>query len=64
VKYDDLTFTSFEGVVLLIVMVYFGNLFRRNWIKKEDFWVLKAWIFGLASTISFLIIAFFPLKIN
>ena len=63
-KYDDLTFTSFEGVVLLILMVYFGNLFRKNWIKKESYWVLKAWIFGLVSTISFFIIAFFPLKIS
>jgi len=64
VKYDDLTFTSFEGVVLLILMVYFGNLFRKNWIKKKSYWVLKAWIFGLVSAISFFIIAFFPLKIS
>ena len=63
-KYDDLTFTSFEGVVLLILMVYFGNLFRKNWIKKGSYWVLKAWIFGLVSIISFFIIAFFPLKIS
>ena len=63
-KYDDLTFTSLEGVFLLIAMVYFGNLFRKNWMRKEGFWVLKAWIFGLISTVSFLIIAFFPFKIN
>jgi hypothetical protein len=52
---------SYLGLILVIVMIFFGQAFRANWKNKNDKWVLKAWIYGLISSSSFIVIALVPL---
>ena len=63
---DNISYTSVEGLFLLILMVSFGKAFRENWKKKGSkkikAWLIKAWIFGLLSSISFFIIVLLPMK--
>tara|TARA_B100000768_G_scaffold78874_1_gene75002 strand:+ start:322 stop:456 length:135 start_codon:yes stop_codon:yes gene_type:complete len=42
-------------------MIFFGQAFRANWKNKNDKWVLKAWIYGLISSSSFIVLALVPL---
>ena len=63
---NNISYTSIEGLVLLILMVLFGKAFRENWkmkdINKVKAWLIKAWIYGLLSSISFFIIVLVPMK--
>ena len=63
---DYISYTSLEGLILLILMVFFGKAFRENWklkdTKKIKPWIIKAWIFGLLSSISFFVIVLVPMK--
>jgi len=47
-------------------MVFFGKAFRENWKMKDivtsNSWLIKAWFFGLLSSISFFIIVLVPMK--
>ncbi|MDC1173393.1 hypothetical protein OAT33_02380 [Methylophilaceae bacterium] len=52
---------SYLGLILVIIMIFFGQAFRANWKNKNDKWVLKAWIYGLISSSSFIVIALVPL---
>ena len=52
---------SYLGLILVILMIFFGQAFRANWKNKNDKWVLKAWIYGLISSSSFIVIALVPL---
>tara|TARA_B110000285_G_C14951786_1_gene527163 strand:- start:687 stop:875 length:189 start_codon:yes stop_codon:yes gene_type:complete len=52
---------SYIGLILVILMIFFGQAFRTNWKNKNDKWVLKAWIYGLISSSSFIVIALVPL---
>ena len=52
---------SYLGLILVIIMIFFGQAFRENWKNKNDKWVLKAWIYGLISFSSFIVIALVPL---
>tara|TARA_B100000780_G_scaffold251471_1_gene198130 strand:+ start:397 stop:585 length:189 start_codon:yes stop_codon:yes gene_type:complete len=54
---------SYVGLILVILMIFFGQAFRENWKNKNGRWVLKAWIYGLISFFSFFIIALLPLDI-
>ena len=64
--FDYISYTSLEGLILLISMVFFGKAFRENWKlkdkKKIKPWIVKAWIFGLLSSISFFVIVLVPMK--
>ena len=54
---NNISYTSLEGLALLILMVLFGKAFRENWKMKDintvKAWLIKAWIYGLLSSISF-----------
>jgi hypothetical protein len=54
---------SYLGLILVILMIFFGQAFRANWKNKNDKWVLKAWIYGLISSSSFIVIALVPLDV-
>jgi len=51
------------GLILVLVMIFFGQAFRENWKNKNDRWLIKAWIYGVISSSSFFIIALVPLDI-
>ena len=63
---NNISYTSLEGLALLILMVLFGKAFRENWKMKDTktvkAWLIKAWIYGLLSSISFFIIVLVPMK--
>ena len=63
---NNISYTSIEGLALLILMVLFGKAFRENWKMKDintaKAWLIKAWIYGLLSSISFFIIVLVPMK--
>ena len=63
---NNISYTSIEGLALLILMVLFGKAFRENWKMKDintvKAWLIKAWIYGLISSISFFIIVLVPMK--
>ena len=63
---NNISYTSLEGLALLILMVIFGKAFRENWKMKDTktvkAWFIKAWIYGLLSSISFFIIVLVPMK--
>ena len=49
-----------NSLILLIIFIVFGRLFIVNWKNKEKGWQTKAWINGIITLISFLILAFLP----
>jgi len=51
------------GLILVVLMIFFGQAFRENWKNKNGRWLLKAWIYGLISFSSFFMIALVPLGI-
>ena len=63
---NNISYTSLEGLALLILMILFGKAFRENWKMKDTktvkAWLIKAWIYGLLSSISFFIIVLIPMK--
>ena len=63
---NNISYTSLEGLALLILMVIFGKAFRENWKMKDTktvkAWLIKAWVYGLLSSISFFIIVLIPMK--
>ena len=63
---NNISYTSLEGLVFLVLMILFGKAFRENWKMKDTktvkAWLIKAWIYGLLSSISFFIIVLIPMK--
>ena len=49
-----------KSLILLIIFIIFGRLFIVNWKNKKEGWQTKAWINGIITLISFLILAFLP----
>ena len=58
----DLSYSSMQGLILLVALIFSGRAFRENWIKKGKNWIYKSWLFGLISSLSFLILALIPMK--
>ena len=54
---------SYIGLILILLMILFGQAFRKNWKNKNNRWLLKAWVYGLISFFSFIVLAFIPLDI-
>jgi hypothetical protein len=52
--------SSYAGLLLVLLMIFFGRAFRENWKAKEKNWILKSWIYGLISAASFFGIIFIP----
>ena len=63
---NNISYTSLEGLALLVLMIFFGKAFRENWKMKDTktvkAWLIKAWVYGLLSSISFFIIVLIPMK--
>jgi hypothetical protein len=59
-----LTITPLIGITLLFIMIFCGRAFRENWKDQSAGWLRKAWIYGLAAFLSFLVIAFIPLQMD
>ena len=53
------SYNSLEGIFLLLILIFAGKAFRENWKKQERPWILKSWIYGTLSAVSFLILVFF-----
>lgn len=58
---ENYSYTSFEGILLLLIMIIAGKAFRENWKKQGSRWIMKSWLYGILSGISFLIIVVFKL---
>ena len=58
---ENYSYTSFEGIILLLIMIIAGKAFEENWKKQGSQWVMKSWLYGILSGISFLIIVIFKL---
>ena len=58
---ENYSYTSFEGIILLLIMIIAGKAFRENWNKQGSQWIIKSWLYGILSGISFLIIVVFKL---
>jgi multisubunit Na+/H+ antiporter MnhB subunit len=59
----DIYLPSYVGLILSLSMIFSGQAFRINWKNKKNRWVLKAWVYGLLSSISFFILILVPLDI-
>ncbi|AEV39519.1 hypothetical protein PSE_5017 [Pseudovibrio sp. FO-BEG1] len=49
---------SWVGVILLVVFVLSGRLFRDAWKGQTGRWKLKCWVFGLLALVSFCLMVF------
>ena len=59
----DLSYSSMQGLILLIILIFSGRGFRENWIKKgKKNWIFKSWLYGLISSVSFLILVLIPMS--
>ena len=54
-------YSNTKALILLILLIVFGRLFIINLKKKEDGWKTKAWVNGIISLTSFIVLAFMPL---
>jgi len=50
------SYNYYEALILIIIMIFSGKAFRDNWKKQNHKWVLKSWIYGSISAISFFMI--------
>lgn len=57
---DFFSYSLSSSLILLIIFIVFGRLFIVNWKNKKEGWQTKAWINGIITLISFLILAFLP----
>ena len=56
---EFLSFSTSNALIILIMFIVFGRLFIVNWKNKKEGWQTKAWINGIITLISFLILAFY-----
>ena len=56
------SYSSSYDLILLLMFIVFGRLFIINLKNKKKGWQTKAWINGIITLISFLILAFLPLN--
>ena len=54
------SYSPSNDLILLIIFIIFGRLFIVDWKNKKEGWKTKAWINGIITLISFLILAFIP----
>lgn len=52
--------SSLAGIVILIVFVLAGKIFRENWKLKGPNWKRNCWISGLVAAACFGLLAFVP----
>ena len=54
-------YTHTKALFLLIIFIVFGRSFIINLKNKENDWKRKAWLNGIVSSISFIVLVFMPL---
>ena len=54
------SYSHSNSLIFLIIFIIFGRLFIVNWKNKKEGWQTKAWVNGIITLISFLILAFLP----
>ena len=59
--FSNLSYSPLVGFCLLLFMIIFGKLFRENWKNKYGKWVIKSWVYGLISAISFFVMVMVPM---
>ena len=58
----DIYLTPPIAVILLIIAVLCGHLYRDNWKKQPENWKMRAWMFGCPAGLALLALGFIPLK--
>lgn len=58
----DLYLTPPVAIMLLIVAVSCGHIFRDNWKNKPHNWKQRAWVYGCPACVALLALGFIPLK--
>jgi hypothetical protein len=59
--FETITLTPMSGILFLLVMIFTGRAFRENWKAQAEGWSMRAWLYGVPATLSFLILALVPL---
>jgi hypothetical protein len=59
--FGTITLTPMSGILFLLVMIFTGRAFRENWKAQAEGWPLRAWLYGVPATLSFMILALVPL---
>ena len=61
-NFEELFYYSHtKALFLLIIFIVFGRSFIINLKNKKNGWKRKAWLNGIVSSISFIILVFMPL---
>ena len=61
-NFEELFYDSnTKALFLLIIFIVFGRSFIINLKNKKNDWKRKAWLNGIVSSISFIILVFMPL---
>tara|TARA_B100002052_G_C15605126_1_gene472740 strand:+ start:496 stop:702 length:207 start_codon:yes stop_codon:yes gene_type:complete len=61
-NFEELFYYSHtKALFLLIIFIVFGRSFIINLKNKENDWKRKAWLNGIVSSISFIVLVFMPL---
>ena len=55
-------YSDTKALILLILFIVFGRSFIINLKNKENDWKRKAWLNGIVSSISFIVLVFMPLE--
>ena len=58
--FEFFSYSISNSLILSIIFIVFGRLFIINWKNKKEGWQTKAWINGIITLISFLILALIP----
>ena len=62
-NFEELLYYSHtKALFLLIIFIVFGRSFIINLKNKENDWKRKAWLNGIVSSISFIVLVFMPLE--
>lgn len=59
--FGTITLTPMSGILFLLVMIFTGRAFRENWKAQAEGWRMRAWLYGVPATLSFVILALVPL---
>jgi hypothetical protein len=59
--FGTINLTPMSGILFLLVMIFTGRAFRENWKAQAEGWPLRAWLYGVPATLSFMILALVPL---
>ena len=62
-NFEELFYYSHtKALFLLIIFIVFGRSFIVNLKNKKNDWKKKAWLNGIVTSISFIVLVFMPLE--